>query len=250
MTRVKTKPGKATGTAGGYARGEAARSKLIQAAIETFGRNGFELSTTRLIAKRAKVNLGAIQYYFGGKEEIYLACAEHIASTVENRILDLSSRIEKSLAPEDAPQGAHAEALWKLWDAAASQIVGVGKQTGWIMFISREQMTPGKAFDILYDRVVSRLIAIFSLHVGRVLAKPADSEEVLLHTLALLGPLFLLQRAPAIALRALQWPGLEGDRLARAKAVLFQHALHGLQRQPTDVAHAGSVADRLGIDRD
>ena len=250
MTRAKTKPDKAKTQTGGYARGEAARSKLIEVAIDTFGRQGFELSTTRLIAKTAKVNLGAIQYYFGGKEGIYLACAEHIASTVEARILALSSRIEETLAPQDAPQKAHVEALWKVWDAAASQIVGVGKQTGWVMFISREQIAPGKAFGILYKRVVSRLIAMFSLHVGRVLAKPADSEEVLLHTLALLSPLFLLQRAPGTALKALNWPDLEGDRLHRAKALLFQHALYGLQRPQADVAHAGSVPDRLEIDRD
>src|SRR3954447_5278458 len=58
------------------------RHKLIEAAIAEFGRKGLEGTSTRDIARRAGVNIAGIVYHFGGKDQLYLACAEHIAQTV------------------------------------------------------------------------------------------------------------------------------------------------------------------------
>src|ERR1700754_2298391 len=65
--------------AGGYARGDETRLRIIEAAIELFGERGFESASTREIAARAGVNAPALQYYFENKEGVYRACAEHLA---------------------------------------------------------------------------------------------------------------------------------------------------------------------------
>src|SRR3546814_14268784 len=65
--------------AGGYAKGEQTRARLLAAALACFGPGGFEKVTTRQIATRAGVNLPALTYYFGSKEGLYLACAQYIA---------------------------------------------------------------------------------------------------------------------------------------------------------------------------
>src|SRR5258706_15302502 len=64
---------------GGYARGDETRRRIIEAAVELFGENGFEGASTRDIAARAGVNAPALQYYFENKEGVYRACAEYIA---------------------------------------------------------------------------------------------------------------------------------------------------------------------------
>src|SRR3546814_17626771 len=64
---------------GGYAKGEQTRARLLAAALDCFGPDGFEKVTTRQIATRAGVNLTALTYYFGSKEGLYLACAQYIA---------------------------------------------------------------------------------------------------------------------------------------------------------------------------
>src|SRR3546814_5183520 len=61
---------------GGYAKGEQTRARLLAAALDCFGPDGFEKVTTRQIATRAGVNLPALTYYFGSKEGLYLACAQ------------------------------------------------------------------------------------------------------------------------------------------------------------------------------
>ena len=54
-------------SAGGYARGDETRQRIIEAAIELFGERGFAGASTREIAAMAGVNAPALQYYFENK---------------------------------------------------------------------------------------------------------------------------------------------------------------------------------------
>ena len=54
------------------------RDKLIHAAIERFGKRGFDGVGTREIAAAVDTPMSSITYHFGGKEGLYLAAAEHI----------------------------------------------------------------------------------------------------------------------------------------------------------------------------
>src|SRR3954462_7425033 len=64
--------------AAGYARGEETRLRIIRAAVELFGQKGFDRVSTRDIAARAGVNAPVLQYYFEGKEGLYVACIEYM----------------------------------------------------------------------------------------------------------------------------------------------------------------------------
>ena len=67
----------------GYAKGEATRQAILDAAIICFGQAPFDAVTTRQIADAAGVNLPAIKYYFGGKEGLYTACARSLVEAVK-----------------------------------------------------------------------------------------------------------------------------------------------------------------------
>ncbi len=49
----------------------ATRGRILEAAGEQFAERGFREATVRMICERAGVNISAIKYYFGGKEELY-----------------------------------------------------------------------------------------------------------------------------------------------------------------------------------
>lgn len=55
------------------------RGKLLSAARALFAEKGFEKTSTRDIASAAGANIGLIAYYFGGKEELYLAVLQESA---------------------------------------------------------------------------------------------------------------------------------------------------------------------------
>ena len=89
-------------------RGADTRAQLIEAALEIFGRLGYEGATTRQIAKAADANLAAIVYHFGSKEALHLAVAEHVAKSILARIGPTLATIS---APESAAEGARQRML-------------------------------------------------------------------------------------------------------------------------------------------
>ena len=82
----------------GPERGDAARARLIEAAIKVFGLLGFEGASTRAVAKAAGVNLQAISYYFGGKDSLYLAVADHILERITAYLGPTRDRVRARLA--------------------------------------------------------------------------------------------------------------------------------------------------------
>ena len=58
--------------------GDPTRARILDAALDLFGERGLTGTTVRDIAARAKVNVAAISYHFGGKDELYRAVAEMV----------------------------------------------------------------------------------------------------------------------------------------------------------------------------
>ncbi len=50
--------------------------RILVAALEAFAEKGFDGATTREIAARAGVNLGLLQYHFGGKSKLWRAAVD------------------------------------------------------------------------------------------------------------------------------------------------------------------------------
>jgi AcrR family transcriptional regulator len=66
--------------------------RLLDSALEMFSERGFDGATTREIAARAGVNLGLVQYHFGGKEKLWRAAVDHAFA-------DLWAALDAAAAP-------------------------------------------------------------------------------------------------------------------------------------------------------
>lgn len=58
------------------ASGTDTRARILQSALQAFAAQGFDGTTTRQIADRAGVNLGLLQYHFGGKDRLWRAAVD------------------------------------------------------------------------------------------------------------------------------------------------------------------------------
>ena len=78
---------------------EANRARILKAAIDEFASRGFKGASMDAIASRTHTTRAMINYYFGGKEEIYLAVLEQVYAEIRHAesFLDL-----EHLAPVDA----------------------------------------------------------------------------------------------------------------------------------------------------
>ena len=219
-------------SSGGYARGEATRLHIIKTALDVFGTFGFDEASTRLIADRAGVNLAALHYYFAGKDGLSHACAEHIATYGEQMIGPFLTRLETPLSNPRLTRRQLRVLLHETLDGFADLLVSPHEPPSWIAFVLREQMNPTTAYGVLHERLSGRLIGAVAALVGRLIDRPADAEETILRTLAMLGPLMVFRRARGAALFALGWPDFAGERLASIKTVLWDQAVGALGLRP------------------
>ena len=83
---------------GGYARGEETRARIIATALRVFGEQGYLQASTRGIAADASVNPPALQYYFGSKEGLHRACAQHIIDRVSRILTPALGEAREALA--------------------------------------------------------------------------------------------------------------------------------------------------------
>src|SRR5215471_6359468 len=137
------------------ARGEPTREALVRAAIEIFGRDGFDAASTRAISDAASVNQALIGYHFGGKPGLYLAALRFIAASVSARLGPLVDSIEAQLATAGKARtgkkvAEHSlAALQTLVDAFVGMLAS-DESAAWARLILREQQNPSDGFDVLY----------------------------------------------------------------------------------------------------
>lgn len=213
-------------------RGDATKEKLLTASIDVFGRYGFDGASTRMLADSAGVNLQAIPYYFGGKEGLYIAAAEHLAANIGAHVADLRAAIMERLAKLDADGGAMnpSEARALLTQMAQRMVaLFVSRQSeSWARFIIREQMEPTEAFARVYENIMGPMISMAGRLVGAILGEDPASEKVRLKTLSFVGSILVFRMAHAALLRQMQW-----DAIGSVELEMLQH-------------HAAGLVDTLG----
>lgn len=70
---------------------EATRERIVSAAAPAFAETGFQATSTRDIATRAKVNQGLITYYFENKENLWKAAMDHIFAELGDIFLPIDA---------------------------------------------------------------------------------------------------------------------------------------------------------------
>lgn len=206
---------------GGYARGEHTRRRLLEAGIELFAKLGYERASTRAIARRAGVSLPALQYYFGGKEGLHRACAEYITEDVRTRLGPAAESVRLALGRQGLTR---AELLELLRAVVEPFLEGLAtkRPESWALFFARAQGEQSVTVDAIFQQIGGRLLAIVMEIVSRILGRSAQSPEVAIRAVVIVGQLALVRRARPIILQALGWPDFEGGRLATLKEVLWQ----------------------------
>ena len=79
------------------------KERLLDFAETLFMEHGYEATSLRAITTAADVNLAAVNYHFGSKEELFQAVLTRRLDPMNNRRLELLSRFEAESAPRPLP---------------------------------------------------------------------------------------------------------------------------------------------------
>jgi AcrR family transcriptional regulator len=77
----------------------ATKDRILDAAESLFMEHGFEATSLRSITAAAGVNLAAVNYHFGSKEELFQAVLTRRLDPMNQERLDLLSALERAAAP-------------------------------------------------------------------------------------------------------------------------------------------------------
>ena len=202
-------------------KGEQAKSQLIAAALAQFGEYGLH-ATTRDIAAQAGQNIAAITYYFGSKEDLYLACAEWIADFIGSRFHHQVAAAT-ALLNEPSPDRAAIRAL--ILNACNNMIALLTHDDTLNLskFISREQLSPTAAYQRVHDQVIAPMHTHLTQLIAAYTGRDANDTQTILHTHALLGEVLAFRLGRETILLRTGWTQFDEDKSAQISQVITCH---------------------------
>lgn len=192
-------------------------SRLLETAIEHFGRKGYEGASTRDIAAASGTAMSSITYHFGGKNGLYLAVADHIAAQITER---QAPTLDAAWESACTSRGQAAEVLTTMVVSFA-RLMLAPESAAWASFIVREQQEPTAAFERLYDGAMRDMVDMFVALIA--IARPdLNDDEARMTSLFLYGQAVILRVGHASVCRTLGVDtlstGMQAALLARLRA--------------------------------
>ena len=142
------------------------QERLLETAIREFGAKGLEGASTRAIAAAAGTAMSSITYHYGGKEGLYIAVADYIASQMDDVVEGLTLLPGFLTDDADEARAAIQTILARMIDKLSSE-----RSASWALFIVREQMNPTEAFDRIYagpmGQMLEAMVQLVCVATGR-----------------------------------------------------------------------------------
>jgi AcrR family transcriptional regulator len=196
-------------------------ARLLDVAIEHFGRFGIDGASTRAIAKDADTPMSSITYHFGGKEGLYLATAERIAERMGQLLAPAVAEAERAAQPGCTPARAR-QTLHAILSHAAAALVGP-EAAPLARFIIREQAEPTAAFTRIYERLMSPMLGRLALLLRIVAGGKLEDSEARLRAISLFGQVLVFRVARETVLRGAGWKTIGAGELQAIQEIIAEH---------------------------
>lgn len=205
---------------GRYPCGEETRQRIIDIAVEIFGRQGFAGTSTRDIAEMADIKTPAIQYYFGSKLGLYDACIDQLTATVARRIapeLALCRAVIAAGSPLDRIVAALCQVQDCLIDSFFDGYEGHAIQR--LLAWETVESTLNASDTLMKERVGRPIFETYRAAVESVLPTSAQPAEVEVQAMALMGISMIFHANHNRVLDLINQPCFDDDLLRTLKQV-------------------------------
>ena len=192
---------------------------------------GYDGASTRALADAAGVNLGAIQYHFGGKKALYLAAADHIAGTVAILVDAHLEKAEQVLKNPAATQEELFDTFAQILDGFAERMLAHDDAKLVARFIFHEQIDATEGFDRLYEGAMERVNRVCSSIVARLRGETEVNEETQARTFAIIGQLIIFGASRGMVMRTFGW-----DKMGERELSLIQRVIRDQTRAALGLA--------------
>lgn len=211
-------------SAGGYARGDETRQRIIDAAVALFGEHGYAGASTRDIAAAAGVNAPALQYYFENKEGVYRACAQFIADDIRGRFEPAMQQAAGVLKGEGSSTGSLIDAFLGIHEVVLDMVLTDSQASKRRLFMVREVAgdEPLVASQLLERRLKQPLNKLRLSLLARITGTTTRDPITRIRLLTLKGQILPFFHPPGACLDALGWKEIDAAKGALLKATVME----------------------------
>ncbi len=226
----------------------ATKRRILDVAESLFMSHGYEATSVRAITAAAKANLAAANYHFGSKEELFRAVLSRRLDPMNQRRMDLLSRLEAAVAPMPVPCEKILEAMFiPALELARDRERG---GTDFLRLLGRAYADPAPFIRRFLSEQYAAMIIRFKAAFGRALPQ-LSKRELSWRLHFMMGALsYALAGTDALKLIAEIAPGDGGGNDEHLLQRLAPFLLAGLTSPQTDgveTDRAPEVADGAAV---
>ncbi|MDX9982092.1 MAG: CerR family C-terminal domain-containing protein [Lentisphaeria bacterium] len=192
--------------------------RVLHAAYGLFAAKGYEGTTTQDICNLAQANIAAVNYHFGGKENLYRAVWEYGDAQARRR------------QEEGIPAGSPPEERLRRFIELRVQALLGEDETGWFgQLVHREMASPSPLQEELHERFLRPRHQWFRALVREIVGEGVSDQEVRLAGFCIHSPLIHLSEMRNRAVPRPRHPDGPTSDPAALAGTLYTFALAGLR---------------------
>ena len=210
------------------------KERILEAAGDIFGREGFKATTIRRIAEVAQVNIAAINYHFRDKEGLYAAVLEHVFHLGFTRFPSRGG-IEPGMTPEQQLRVFIQGMFYRLLSSE-----GWFGYNGKGRLIARELLAPTPAFENILDRYIRPHKELLTEILIAIIGRDPGPQVLLPLAVSIIGQCIYYAFAAPVIKRITGDESPMEARLDQLAAFVWQFSLGGIAQ-----ITGGRTADSL-----
>ena len=200
--------------------GAATRQQILEVAGEVFATKGVDRATGKEIAERAGANSAAVNYYYGGIDQLY----GEVLVEAHRRLVayDVLAAVAKGDGePEDK--------LRRLIGIVIAAVMSPDRASWPLRVLSREVLAPSAMFEMLRERELLPKKNLLVGLIGELLGLPADDPAVARCCISIIAPVLMLLIGDRTVVARMFPAIIEGEDAREAMAEhIARFALGGL----------------------
>lgn len=165
------------------------QESLLNAAGEIFAEKGFRQTTIREICQKAGTNIAAVNYHFGGKEELYKAVMRHWFLVARDKF-PLIQAVEEKKTPE--------EKLYTFIWMLLHRMLGTGAPAWHGKLMAMELAEPTSVINDLFEIVVKPQMILLHSIVKELLGNRDDHDTIMMYANSIVGQCLFYRHAKAV----------------------------------------------------
>jgi len=209
------------------------KEKILDTAGDVFGRMGYKAATIREICRAAGVNVASINYYFGGKEDLYRTVVMDLISRTFDRY-PVDEGVDGLSSPEDRLRAFIHGALRRLLSPD-----GLSGYPGKGQLVARELADPSPFMDDMVNEFIRPTAAVLSAIISELLGTGATIKDIMRCQISVIGQCFHYAMARPIVARLVAVDFSDPTIIDELADHITRFSLAGIESVSHDI-HAGN----------